>query len=611
MGVYKHLIEIEQKVNTFYSKYIIDLTKLVVDVDKLVDDYSNNFEIFSLRDIRISIKSLKDSLFGIKSTFEDIQKMFITTKKDITLKNLEQCVDLMHELEKNLLDSLDFLEKIRVAYTGAVYSSKNIPQDINTLFSNSADSLKKFALKTGSAYNNYVDFSKLFDILSVDKKILHFTRFNKEMFDLKEILGYSHVHTISVKKYIGNKKIIIKFISKIDFDKVTIGKVSASNTVKDLCNLNLQNVTSEIVEKEIFTVKGMTSWQLEMRALELVKNCVLYVLDTHSNMLRDTVPLIQVELLPKDEYLGAYLSEKSNFHKIFIGIYLNNEILDSLASGRGLSIRGTTAETIIHELGHAYDWMLNVSELNTNPNDSKKYFNNNFKSNTYNLLTESNSYLLAKKISGRELPLVRDNDLSKILISLREEGLVVFIESKLKTIIVNLKNNSLMLYPVELVYEEKSEEFRKMLDKNISFDEIYNDGILHKLGKNMAILLFIDTYNTKFDYILKNDFSPVFYETKDNNSAVANRLLKAHNKFGMMDKKKLFSYLGNELFYIIGESNALKRDIDLFISKISIMPPEIFLERYVSACKTYGLSPIITARDWNGNTMNSKDNNKY
>ena len=107
----------------------------------------------------------------------------------------------------------------------------------------------------------------------------------------------------------------------------------------------------------------MNTKQLEEKALEIIKNTFINILDAKPEIIKSSIQRINVDLLYDATSGGTYLF-KSDFTEMFLKIPLNDELLYAIEVNQSdILPKSDMYINIIHELTHALDWNYNTHSL--------------------------------------------------------------------------------------------------------------------------------------------------------------------------------------------------------------------------------------------------------
>jgi hypothetical protein len=467
------------------------------------------------------------------------QKNFELIKREIITDNMLLVLSSISKLQKDVFNTLTLLQNYFLDNPN-VSSINNIIAGFIKKYQPSATELFKSAIKE----------------LNDDIAIVEASKPNFKA-NFASFVKFSHVHKIELWKEINHRKVLMRFINKIDFTKNTYGAINQSfeDVVKKGCDFIIKNYPE--YEQKSLKIKAMNAEQLEQKALEIIRNTIIEVVDAKPELIKDSIKRINVELVYDGSNNGIYQVPKSDFIEMFIKIALNEELIYAIeVNQNSINPKGVMCDTMIHELTHAYDW-----RLNTHPETKEE-----FKDTTAKILGKGDSRKGIK--------------LAEILTGARNEGI-----ARISGIALNAyRTGPYINIKISLNFKQKIMDFYKLihqediLSQNIT--KAYNMGIIHEAGETMTKIIFLDSTRGKFLYHKKED---------DDINIRASSVLSNDNVKEMMT---------GQVYILAAEPRVMKYEIDNFIKKLSLTPPELFLKKYDTACSNFGIEPIISQKDF-------------
>ena len=308
-------------------------------------------------------------------------------------------------------------------------------------------------------------------------------------------------------------------------------------------------------EQKCIKIKSMNTKQLEEKALEIIKNTFINILDAKPEIIKSSIQRINVDLLYDATSGGTYLF-KSDFTEMFLKIPLNDELLYAIEVNQSdILPKSDMYINIIHELTHALDWNYNTHSLT----DSE------FESTATKIIGDGSSQNSTK--------------LAEILIYIRAEAMAHFSEFNLNQYRTGPYTN----IKINLNFGNKI-SFEKLIHReDISrqnIDKAYDEGILHEVGILMAKIIFLDSTRGKFFY----------HKNVDDEKDIRTSSMLANNTVKDM--------LTGRAYILAAEPEAMDTEINNFIKKLSLMPPEIFLQKYEESCTNFDIEPIISQKNF-------------
>ncbi len=574
MGIYKDVLFVESKVIPFNKKFILELYSIISFYEELENiikklEVSANLLEQKTRLIELNsgnIVSLKNSMNEIIYKTDNLQKSVDLAKKDIILHIIEELSSNITALINDIDEAFNFVNN----HTFVIILVRSLGlYDVN-LYIN-------FTNKVSALIRNHADMNAFLEDILIrinnDIKIIKESKSEKKVSD---ILGFSYIYKIDLWKELNNSRVLLRFTNKIDFSKTQF-KFSFGEETRILeeyiradCNLFLKQCKNE--EKDLLIIKNMTARQMERRSLEILKNTFLKVLESNLGNVKADVKRINIELNYDTNWLGSY-EDKSDFKEIFIQIILTPELLRVLEFNQLiLSEDSNTYKTILHELFHSKDYMLNNRSKDILVAASKNY-----------LVNKDDLSSVAVKISGKD-PSLRTKLLAQILFHCRAEGFATI--SKLFTVI----NTTGSYSTIELTYSfistsSNNTDFVKLVnDKDISSTSVtdsYDKGILHRIGTMMITMIFLDSTRGQFSYTKKS------YRSKTN--------IQFSN---ILSNDMIADLLSGTTYVLAADNDKVSTIINNFIQKLSLTPPHLFLEKYELACKNFGIEAIFSKADF-------------
>ena len=583
MSIYKHVLEAEADINKLVIYVISTIEELAnyiltyqADDNDVTDKYVLRHRQ-SMREIsrtyaaqyRENIDTIKSYLDILNKDIKTIKELPKTNRKTITKNSIaaiKRSIIDIRDKSNSIIDMLNplNLRKLDYAYLSATMISSGEKGPVPSYDAGmNPDIIKKITLiETACLAEIKRICEKNLSNIIKDEKLLEAIESNKSF---KDYFNFSHIRKIDLVKDFGNKKVTIQLINRVNFSKDMIAGIVAEDFVDSFCRYELTKPgCSDEFEVKLLQAKNMSSKNLEETALNILKNTVLKILEEDNTLIKNTVSILHIELVPKNNITeGEYISKKSNSSYISINIMLSIDFLYPIVQKKEfLDSKSNTYQTIIHELTHNYDSKLNSLKQDHGSNGK------------YSSLTDTTSYKTFNNSVAK---------LKEILFALREEGL-----AKIKGILEQRKSildSSDNIIPIFLDYDYLVSQFRTdMYNDKISYKEMYDSGTLHELGRCMAMLMFIDNCKIKFTFSKYKDYFPITSEYIKN----AKIDIKFHAS----------QLLNKEGFYIVGNIDQLKKELNLFVTKLSLMSPEIFLEDYERTCKNFKITPILTDEDF-------------
>jgi|GEM_PF-6034974 hypothetical protein len=540
MSLYKKIELFEIEVISFYKQFILNLQPII--------ELSEN----KLESLKESLKNSNEKILVPKFAIAEFGK-----KIELLKEYRNEIHYYITEFQKNM----SILKK-DITLNNIELVNSNINR-LRYIIISVMDCFNEYFFKNNSTITLLEAIEK-FKVKQTTLNLTFFEQSNKKRIEYMQIieaskthskigfiekLGFSHIQKIEVWKELNHNKIQIRFTNKYDFDR---GVPSIKQKIINKCNELIK--TRPDYEKRCLQLKNMSSRELEKEVLEIFKNTFINILDDKKELIRDSIRRIHVELTHLEESIAEY-NPKSNFVEMYIQTRLNTDLIGALIRNENILLEGDAYKDIVHEITHSYD-----KGVNTTLEEDAQY--------------EKTLTKISNKITDR------GKLLAKTLIDLRKEAIATFSESTID------KTFSKPYNIIEMKLNLSNKNFEKVISqKNImlsNIDKIYDDGSTHQVSEMMAKLIFLHDTQGKFLYQLKEGY---FKKIDDRAEKTLTEQLIKKIKEGYA-------------CCIAATPEIMEYEINNFINKLSIMPPERFLEKYETACNDLKIEPIISKKDF-------------
>jgi hypothetical protein len=388
------------------------------------------------------------------------------------------------------------------------------------------------------------------------------------------------------KIIIDNKVINLQVKSMFDAEKVINGKSIADHVSKYCAAFSKDDTTLE-KDSRILLLSSMNSNQLQDAIILFVTRTIEKALIHSPELIRVRKANIYVGIYTNTSNLGEYY-HNSYYNNIFINIQLTEKMLYYFFQGFEFMPNKTDEYiTIVHEIIHSYDWILNNHVTNN------VYMNDELYRATWSMLSEE--------------PYPETIAYSKILINLRSEGIAdigaelksalssyVAMILNIRPIVDNISSNNTLLEFTTKMYNDTPSSYNVLSE----VDKIYATGTIHSWGKFMMLLIIIYRLNNRLYFLL----------SKDRLSPEAVRLL-THGLSSFEDVKNKYSLIvvraedlgdliknnSNKFIYMVAFRND-KQLVDQFITQMSLTSLDKFLEEYEKALKFFNMPEMGFSR---------------
>jgi hypothetical protein len=562
MGIYKDVVFIEKEIVSFNKKFVMNLYDVVEFYEKLYDTikianikYEFNYEKNILLNlIELVFKRLKTDINEIICQTDELKKYSALVQKDLNLEYVEK-------IKLILVLTLDFLDDAKEFLNLHHDKISTNVERLGIYIDNS------YRIKYSIKINNFIAdeinikpfFNKQINQINNDVLIL---KQSKKANNISDILGFSHKHKIELPMTLNNNKVLLRFVNNIDFSKEQYDGIVIKQYIVNKCTEYIKKIPE--FEKTFLKLKSMNSRQLEKKVLEIIQNTVIEILNETPQLVKNNVRQITFELTTATKN-GTYLNLKSDFIDKYIQLPINFKLLECLIydknklSKENIStiFENNLYETIIHELTHSDDYILN-----------------NYNISNVNLIN------FAKKITGKEKDFSqRVVNLTNVLIKCREEGIATISENlRIISVAGSYATITLQLTAVN------EYDFLQLITKyDLQLSDVnqnYTSGILHRAGMIMATTIFLDSMRDKFLYAR-------YYSDNDKMSYSS-----------VLSKRNVVEILHGYKYTLAMDKDKVSSVLDNFIKKLSLMPPNVFLEKYEYACRNFNIIPLLSKEDF-------------
>jgi len=493
---------------------------------------NNNKEFISLIDDLIQKNTINNF---------DIKELILRELKAIAIVN-----ERLRKSEQESVDSLKYCKKNKSRKViKNIYFLLNDAMKRSTRITKKRKKTADYLLK----YNNsapYKDITlnqTIINVNNIKKKYELLLQYrNKLLYNIQEFINKKKYSSPLLKsdfkwkemERIGNAKVMIHI--KLDYEMLSQEYADYHKILK----IRAQNIKT-LTKRE--QKKREQRKNINPRELcEFLHFTITEILIRNPQIIKTSKVNLYVELLThiEENFVGQYLSSRSNYSNIFIKVLLTEDFLVDYFSGkRLLTTRKQMYDTIIHELIHAEDPLL---------------------------VERSKEDLSEIKVIIKEAPMPETIAFVNLMESLRTEGLARF-GSKLR---VEKKIPAGYVFKIH----EASEMLNEFIKNNISsgsankiiqeVNKIYSSGKIHDLGQYMCLVIFVHKFNHKLSYVAET--LKISENTSDNNENNKEEIIpysEIHNYLGVNNTLKIITtYITdneiNNFFTLIKNTNAVK-----------------------------------------------------
>ncbi|MGV8162868.1 MAG: hypothetical protein ACP5N2_06075 [Candidatus Nanoarchaeia archaeon] len=553
-----------------------------------------------IRDAEDLLKTIPDYL----NTNDDLNKHITKIKKIIDKISQRQIsiTDIALRLKTNLRSK----EKLKPIYLHTLttclteFSNSYIPPLIKEF-----SSISQILIETDNVNDLFIDKYNM-----LKNNIDHLSNLNNNLqkkmksdYILLENLDKNSKFTHPRFTIFGNKKQITKTI-EVNHKKIKINLNNLVNFEKD--KMNNQTIISNINQKidniletnkdlpqdkelNLYRIRKLGTERIVTEILELIANTIADILFRHPDLIRSTNTNLNFSLQHTDKHSGAYYPQKSNFDNIFIGLRMSDEIINYyLFDYKIFNPDSKIYDTLVHELTHSHDWILNKPGLN------------------------ESLYELTKKILNEQEPSMLSLQLMQVVLKCRDEGLA-FLSSALRTqITASNKHAIINLVPLLSYYSASINTFDELVKETLNINEdksttdiatnIYRQGITHKFGLRMIMNIFFFQYRDKIKIAAHSDSQFITFinsqpnlETRECEEYIKSNNIKIYTIYEVVANPRLLSKI--KYVHLIVNDPSFSNNYEQFLTKISLMNTLRFLENYENACDKLNIKNKVLTTD--------------
>jgi len=326
------------------------------------------------------------------------------------------------------------------------------------------------------------------------------------------------------------------------------------------------------------TVRPADHEEEETAIIDIYARTIRKILQRHPEFLRGSRVNIYVQLgmfeADESSTIGEYFHLKSNSADVFIAFYPDKDMLSAYIQGMEEFLPDSRAyETIVHELAHAFDWML------MSTSDVRRLGS---------LMRITTDAITPETIV-----------LGELLVKFREEGLTTFTEKIIPKLHAGKPlefNLSSILDLLADILDVLKAVFKKVLKKEVTEDELEEmipDSFVYSLGNAICWLIFLNKHKDSGVYnLFKEDSSGRHPLSVSGFKQMLSYEKSFASVFGSGRRKKR----GFLVYVSIAQERTAA--LNQFFTYLSLLTLPTFFIEYFRACKELGFDPAPLTPDY-------------